>query len=90
MVTEDTAEARLAHIAQLCGISIPVLRCCLRGGFVEHRLANGALDADRSEKDITCCSGPALEAQHSRVAWPLDVTLEALRWRGTGTWGQAI
>ena len=86
---EDTAEARLAQIAQFCGVSIPVLKCRPYGGLVE-RLTNGALDAVRSKKDITCCSGPILEAQHNRVAWSLDVTVEALRWRGTATWGQAI
>ena len=48
---------------------------------MKHRLADGALDAVRSEKDITCWRGPILEAQQNRVAWPLDVTFEAFRWR---------
>jgi hypothetical protein len=79
-VDEDAAEAWPAQSAQLCGISIPVLKCCPRGGFVEHRLASGALGAARSEKYIAYCtgSGPIFEAQHDQAAWPLEITLETL------------
>jgi len=81
---------RLAQVAQLCGVGIPVLRFRPRGGFVEHRFANGALDTIRPEQDITCRSGPILEAQHDRFPWPLSVALEALGWEGTTTGGQAV
>ena len=77
-VREDSTKAQVAHVAQLGGISVPVLRFSPRGRFLEHCLANGRLETVRSDEDITCRGGPILEAQHNRCTWLLDVTLEAL------------